>query len=45
MAITVDDMPDVLYNQENPGLKMIWQLSQILQDGLGEMKESTEKTR
>lgn len=35
MAITTDDMPDVFYNQENPGLKMIWNLSQILQDGLG----------
>ncbi len=35
MAITTDDMPDVFYNQENPGLKMIWKLSQILQDGLG----------
>jgi beta-lactamase class A len=35
LAITVDDMPDVFYNQENPGLKTIWRLSQILQDGLG----------
>ena len=35
IAITTDDMPDVFYNQENPGLKMIWRLSQILQDGLG----------
>jgi beta-lactamase class A len=35
MAITTDDMPDVFYNQENPGLKMIWKVSQILQDGLG----------
>jgi len=35
MAITTDDMPDVFYNQENPGLKIIWTLSQILQDGLG----------
>ncbi|MGI9054425.1 MAG: serine hydrolase [Pyrinomonadaceae bacterium] len=35
MAITTDDMPDVFYNQENPGLKMLWNLSQILQDGLG----------
>lgn len=34
MAITVDDMPFVYYNEENPGLKMIWQLSQILQEGL-----------
>jgi beta-lactamase class A len=35
MAITVDDMMEVAYTQENPGLKMIWRLSQILQDGLG----------
>ncbi|MDQ4121224.1 MAG: class A beta-lactamase-related serine hydrolase [Acidobacteriota bacterium] len=34
MAITVDDMPVVHYNQENPGLKMLWRLSQILQEGL-----------
>ncbi|MEO6589221.1 MAG: serine hydrolase [Pyrinomonadaceae bacterium] len=35
MAITTDDMTAVYYNQENPGLKMLWNLSQILQDGLG----------
>lgn len=35
MAIYIDDMPYVAYNQENPGLAMIWKLSQILQDGLG----------
>lgn len=35
IAITTDDMPNVFYNQENPGLKMIWTLSQILQEGLG----------
>ena len=35
IAITTDDMTEVFYNQENPGLKMIWKLSQILQDGLG----------
>lgn len=35
MAITVDNMPLVAYNQENPGLAMIWKLSQILQEGLG----------
>lgn len=34
MAITVDEIPVVQYNQENPGLKMIWKLSQILQEGL-----------
>lgn len=35
MAITTDDMPFTGYNQENPGLQLIWKLSQILQDGLG----------
>lgn len=35
MAIYVDDMPYTGYHQENPGLAMIWKLSQILQDGLG----------
>ncbi len=34
MAITVDEMPLVAYNQENPGLALIWKLSQVLQDGL-----------
>lgn len=36
MAITVDDMLEVTYNPDNPGLHMIWRLSQILQDGLGQ---------
>lgn len=35
MAITVDDMQAVAYNQENPGLLLLWRLSQILQEGLG----------
>ena len=35
MAITVDDMRYVGYVADNPGLLMIWKLSQILQDGLG----------
>lgn len=35
MAITTDDMMEVSYTEENPGLKMLWKLSQILQDGLG----------
>lgn len=35
MAIYIDDMPYTGYHQENPGLHMIWTLSQILQDGLG----------
>lgn len=34
MAITTDDMPFTGYHQENPGLAMIWKLSQIIQDGL-----------
>ena len=34
IAITVDDMPVVQYNAENPGLLMLWRLSQILQEGL-----------
>ena len=35
LAITTDDMMEVSYTEENPGLKMLWKLSQILQDGLG----------
>lgn len=35
MAIYIDDMRVVAYDQENPGLAIIWKLSQILQDGLG----------
>lgn len=35
MAIYIDDMPTTGYHQENPGLAMIWKLSQILQEGLG----------
>lgn len=34
IAITIDDMEFVGYNEENPGLHMIWKLSQILQEGL-----------
>ncbi|MDW8303585.1 MAG: serine hydrolase [Acidobacteriota bacterium] len=34
IAITIDDMPWVLYNQENPGLKLIWKLSKILLESL-----------
>lgn len=34
MAIYTDDNPYTGYHQENPGLAMIWKLSQILQDGL-----------
>ncbi|MGI8811792.1 MAG: serine hydrolase [Pyrinomonadaceae bacterium] len=35
LAIYIDDMRVVAYDQENPGLAMLWKLSQILQDGLG----------
>lgn len=35
MAITVDDMLEVTYTPDNPGLHKIWKLSQILQEGLG----------
>lgn len=35
MAITVDDMLEVTYTPDNPGLHKIWRLSQILQEGLG----------
>jgi beta-lactamase class A len=35
MAIYIDDMRVIAYDQENPGLAMIWKLSQVLQDGLG----------
>ncbi len=35
MAITLDDLRVVAYDEENPGLKMLWTLSQILQEGLG----------
>jgi beta-lactamase class A len=35
MAVYIDDMRVIAYDQENPGLAMIWKLSQILQDGLG----------
>jgi beta-lactamase class A len=35
IAIYIDDMRVVAYDQENPGLAMIWKLSQTLQDGLG----------
>ncbi len=34
MAITVDDMLEVTYSEDNPGLLLIWRLSKILQEGL-----------
>jgi hypothetical protein len=36
MAITVDDMPEVFYTVDNPGLLMFSKLSLILLDGLGQ---------
>jgi len=35
MAITVDDLPEIVWNVENPGLLMLSRLSLALQDGLG----------
>ncbi len=35
MAITVDDMMEVTYTPDNPGLHKIWRISRILQEGLG----------
>jgi beta-lactamase class A len=35
MAITGDDMPEVMWTEENPGYLMLSRLSQILIDGLG----------
>jgi beta-lactamase class A len=35
MAITVDDLPEIVWNAENPGLLMLSRLSLALQNGLG----------
>ena len=35
MAITVDDMPEVEWTVDNPGLLLISRLSLLLLDGLG----------
>jgi beta-lactamase class A len=35
MAITVDDLPEVVWNTENPGLLLLSRLSLALLDGLG----------
>jgi len=35
MAITCDDMPEVIWTEENPGYLMLSRLSQTLIDGLG----------
>lgn len=34
MAITVDDMPEIVWNVENPGLLMLSRLSRALVEGL-----------
>ncbi len=34
MAITVDDMPHTDYSPDNVGDKLIWELGQVLIDGL-----------
>ena len=36
LAITCDDMPEVVWNTDNPGLLMISRLSLLLLDGLGQ---------
>jgi beta-lactamase class A len=38
IAITVDDMPEVMWSVDNPGYLLMSRLSQILIDGLGEAK-------
>jgi beta-lactamase class A len=35
MAITVDDMPEVDYSPDNPGNKLIWEISRALIETLG----------
>jgi beta-lactamase class A len=35
MAITCDDMPEIIWTEENPGYLMLSRLSQLLIDGLG----------
>jgi len=34
LAITIDDMPGVDYSRDNPGERLIWQLTSTLLDGL-----------
>ena len=38
MAITVDDLPEVAWNTENPGLVLLSRLSLALLDGLGSLR-------
>jgi beta-lactamase class A len=34
LAITVDDMPEIDYSRDNPGERLIWQLTSTMLDGL-----------
>ena len=34
LAITIDDMPETDYSRDNPGERLIWQLTSALLDGL-----------
>jgi beta-lactamase class A len=34
LAITIDDMPEIDYSRDNPGERLIWQLTSTLLDGL-----------
>lgn len=34
LAITIDDMPEIDYSRDNPGERLIWQLTSTILDGL-----------
>ena len=34
LAITIDDMPEIDYSRDNPGERLIWQLTSAILDGL-----------
>jgi beta-lactamase class A len=34
LAITIDDMPEIDYSRDNPGERVIWQLTSAILDGL-----------
>jgi beta-lactamase class A len=34
LAITIDDMPEIDYSRDNPGERLIWQLTRTILDGL-----------
>ena len=34
LAITIDEMPDIDYSRDNPGERLIWQLTSTILDGL-----------